>query len=1664
MNETQKNIKRYRAALPGLRERIVASAMLLLVSLSMVVSASFAWFTLSSAPEVSMLATTVAANGNLEIALADGLVKDGQVEPDEVAIGDSSATQGQSILIANTTWGNLVNLSNKAYGLGEISLRPALLSDYNLSRTPLYGATYSSDGRVEDISEYYRYTSYAKVGNNFDFSGKAEDLKYGVRAISSVQAKADSANAVLGDMYSIATEEFKKTIDAYNGIIQGSTLAFGADTPNDKSDDVTCMEALTQLLEKFVNEQASKVLADKGIGTYSPADYKSVVPGMYQLLLQYQEVLNHEGEVLLQLANMRIYTNTGSNESFYKSVADLRKATAAELKAFGITDATMQSLKTHKADCEDLAQAILDMEALVTLANAGTKIFWDSEDANGNPQPSISGPVSELVDISQTYVGPSADSLTKISSLGATAAINMLSATPIHVEIRGGVLKNTEQRIGALLLENDDALIPLGTRVYVYLDVPIYGGNKEAAVRTNASNLNGQYKLIADMNAAAVLQPEPTDITKKDTYGFAIDFWVRTNGDNTILTLEGTPEYRQMQATCTNINGDITDVYVATKVVELEQEGTEDSGAATIGETGTESGGGTNLDDLFGDATPTETITIDVYKLDQTVIEEDENGEEVTVTYHYVYDVNTHVILGTVESMEEEGYNLDEKKKIKVVSGYQGENRVWMDWEQMIEDGFLEENNTTQGAGSSYIFYADPSDQDRILDMLSYFSIAFLDINDNHLATAKLNVEEAYAINGKVTVPLVVIKGPEYVDTVTIYDADGNPIKEEEVDKRGILALTRGTPTWLTAIVYVDGEEIGNENVLEAGVVEGRLNLQFGSADPITGAPDLPLQQKYRTITASATNGSKTSSRTDDPITYSFDGTDKTVTVNLTVEGDQPTNITGFFTRLIGKNHGTKMESVDFKCTQPGDNMSIWSADFTLTNPGEYVFLSALVDGAEYEFESEVDADGNVIWMAPAVKISGREILRVDCDPAGGVYYTSDESMEITVDASVAAAPDLAPKQVRALFSTGDGKEFTVILGNTGNGDTASYWAGTGRITQGGTYTLEYLVVDGDKSEVTEEQKKDNTFVVKLGIEAQVECVSIEALKKDGTKAEVNSHSFEFGANDESFALAMKVKLIDNQDNELRSQSGVELQYTMVGGSEKMRTGLKWTNEDGGYYYGNLPMTKAGIYQYEKLTIQGSNPITDAPGAPVFTAIPPDPPEWNPVTHTDTFQYAPNGGAALTAYFDKASSATAYAYVKNVHTGQGEWVKGTQTQEDDGGFVFTIPTNSGSTNGIGAYVENCKDKQDGLWRIDEVRLQDVFGPDQTLYESNKFDADGNPIGLSFDVSSANIQKEVLQSIFIDVLDSANKEHKGAVFGKDTNGNTVGSFMQSYEVTGVKIKINKWNGQKVDGIDVDGFTVDHVKTTTKDRGGYTIDSTNVDTDPDWSLSTSDNSTYTAGTLTLPYAGDYNVTLYYSVTASEKDATAYTSQVLTYTVYTNPPTATITGISSTASNPTRLSYTLSSGKPNFKLEDSKASAFDSVANTATIYAIATADNETQAHGSFEVPSMTVTIAGVDSGCSVSFVLPGGANGNDAVTFSRTGNGTITKSLGRLRQIKTWQTKWMWVVTLTHTLDAYDGHNTANGAAVIREMTVVRNGVTYTVTLPTPMTVNNPSSVNQ
>ena len=182
----------------GLRNKLIAAISMLLVSSIMMVSSTYAWFTLSTAPEVKNISTTVAGNGSLEIAL---MPTTGQLsEIKASAVGPNAKATD-----TNIKWGNLVDLSDVSYGLGNISLYPAALNATETPDTeskvyttafndadattgrlsaltaPLAVPVYGGDGRISSVSTagISLKSAVAGANNSYSFTG----TNYGVRAI-----------------------------------------------------------------------------------------------------------------------------------------------------------------------------------------------------------------------------------------------------------------------------------------------------------------------------------------------------------------------------------------------------------------------------------------------------------------------------------------------------------------------------------------------------------------------------------------------------------------------------------------------------------------------------------------------------------------------------------------------------------------------------------------------------------------------------------------------------------------------------------------------------------------------------------------------------------------------------------------------------------------------------------------------------------------------------------------------------------------------------------------------------------------------------------------------------------------------------------------------------------------------------------------------------------------------------------------------------------------------------------------------------------------------------------------------------------------------------------------------------------------------------------------
>lgn len=153
-----------------IKSKLVAAVCMLMVSCIMVVSSTYAWFTLSTAPEVTGITTAIGANGNLEMALL----------PSRTTIREALASIDGGNNDVNRTWGNLVDLSDEGYGLGNISLYPSKLYTQednaavlreNYLQVPQYGV----DGRVQE--------SFAAAASKIYSNGTFSASGWGVRGV-----------------------------------------------------------------------------------------------------------------------------------------------------------------------------------------------------------------------------------------------------------------------------------------------------------------------------------------------------------------------------------------------------------------------------------------------------------------------------------------------------------------------------------------------------------------------------------------------------------------------------------------------------------------------------------------------------------------------------------------------------------------------------------------------------------------------------------------------------------------------------------------------------------------------------------------------------------------------------------------------------------------------------------------------------------------------------------------------------------------------------------------------------------------------------------------------------------------------------------------------------------------------------------------------------------------------------------------------------------------------------------------------------------------------------------------------------------------------------------------------------------------------------------------
>ena len=513
--ENKREEKKRKVIMPaGIRNKLVAAISMLMVASIMMVSSTYAWFTLSTAPEVKGITTNVGANGNLEMMLLNKASFTSTAEDLGVVSDINNSMAITKVTEANATWGNLVDLADQSYGLQSIVINPSRLNitngtgegTYVLNGALLKAPTYTSDGRVLEVDKDTLTSGYSD-DKTWQWNEAAENA-YGVRVIGTTSGVTQRLIA-----YRAAISERTAQIEAAKTFARQSLLKEGQG------------QALADIIVKA---------ALGGDATFTVNDLQTLM----NLINMLQQSNDAAGKAIVQTV---LAYNLGSENTD----ANFTDADVAPLKT-ALEGATADNLPTAFAKADGSGNGTINQPADTAAAVAkwtenNNKISTAKSDLqnkiNENKESyttdEITGIVNSLINKQFATVGgvknPSRDNAQQI--IDYLTAHNMI--LDIEMNQGSGVYADIAELVGDYTAA--------GLKVHVKYNV------LEADVTTNMSTkvvtnetsatLPMIPKLDVGAAPAATLDPTAKPLLT-DHFGYALDFGFRTNAAASDLLLQ----------------------------------------------------------------------------------------------------------------------------------------------------------------------------------------------------------------------------------------------------------------------------------------------------------------------------------------------------------------------------------------------------------------------------------------------------------------------------------------------------------------------------------------------------------------------------------------------------------------------------------------------------------------------------------------------------------------------------------------------------------------------------------------------------------------------------------------------------------------------------------------------------------------------------------------------------------------------------------------------------------------------------------------------------------------------------------------------------------------------------------------------------------------------
>ena len=536
-----------------IKSKLMAAVCMLLVSSIMMVSSTYAWFTLSTAPEVTGITTQVGANGNLEMAL---LPTDAMSQTLDYGITSNTGDSTKTANLRNVTWGNLVDLSEtQYYGMDKITLYPSELNltengalDASMLKTPSYGA----DGRVDKLLANTVTGIYASDAQNFP---QADDV-YGVRAVGTASGMTDrqlayrNARSAANTAMELGRTYASQSLNTNGAALANIAIAHAANSSATHTQaDVGSLQAIVCDLLGYSFEATSEGATHYVVTT--PVVMKDSA-GNESTVNRYSY---HKADDTNAATHKLVETGNGvldQIELSYKNYIIAYAASKAGQTA-GVTDEAFAAFNTTVAE-QDIYEM---MSNSVVSGFAGTLGIDDYVDALEETRADVQDAYDALENMTAAETDWSTLSV-PLTKMADTTAMKVNGKTPSEI---------MEDPMGFAMSMQDGITVVIASGGGVYADIADHCGDYNAGIQLVLSGIEydgkkldgtmtarmetkgtAPYHLPTLGNAAELAgSPDGTgtaDMPITDMYGYVIDLGFRTNAAESNLLLQTTPKDR----------------------------------------------------------------------------------------------------------------------------------------------------------------------------------------------------------------------------------------------------------------------------------------------------------------------------------------------------------------------------------------------------------------------------------------------------------------------------------------------------------------------------------------------------------------------------------------------------------------------------------------------------------------------------------------------------------------------------------------------------------------------------------------------------------------------------------------------------------------------------------------------------------------------------------------------------------------------------------------------------------------------------------------------------------------------------------------------------------------------------------------------------------------